>query len=65
MPIGILFWALFIIWLIFGGVWWRNGSTWQYGWGGNMLLVMVLLFLLGWNDFGFILQGGRGSPFVH
>jgi hypothetical protein len=28
-----------------------------------MLLVMVLLFLLGWNDFGFIIQGGRGSPF--
>jgi hypothetical protein len=48
---------------IFGGVWWRNGSGWAYGWGGNMLLVMVLLFLLGWNDFGFILQGGHGSPF--
>lgn len=63
MPIGILFWGLFIIWLIFGGFWWRNGAGWAYGWGGNMVLVMVLLFLLGWNDFGFILQGGRGAPF--
>jgi len=35
----------------------------RYGWGGNMLLLFVLLFLLGWNDFGFILQGGHGSPF--
>ena len=28
MPIGILFWGLFIIWLIFGGFWWRNGAGW-------------------------------------
>jgi hypothetical protein len=63
MPIGYLFWALFIIYLIFGGVWWRNGSEWRYGWSGGMVLVMVLVFLLGWNDFGFILQGGRGAPF--
>ena len=63
MPIGLLFWMLMILWLIFGGIWWRNGAAWVYGWGGNMLLLFVLLFLLGWNDFGFILQGGRGSPF--
>ena len=43
MPIGILFWGLFIIWIIFGGVWWRNGVSWSYGWGGNALLIMVLL----------------------
>jgi hypothetical protein len=63
MPIGLLFWMLMILWLIFGGVWRRQGAAWVYGWGGNMLLLFVLLFLLGWNDFGFILQGGRGSPF--
>jgi len=63
MPIGILFWALMILWLLFGGIWWRNGRDWVYGWGGHMALLFVLLFLLGWADFGFILQGGRGAPF--
>ena len=57
MPIGLLFWMLMILWLIFGGLWWRNGVNWAYGWGGNMLLVFVLFFLLGWHSFGFILQG--------
>jgi len=28
MPIGLLFWVLMIIWLIFGGLWWNNGSAW-------------------------------------
>jgi hypothetical protein len=63
MPIGILFWVLMILWIIFGGIWWNRGREWSYGWGGNMLLLFVLLFLLGWGEFGFILQGGRGSPF--
>jgi len=63
MPIGYLFWAIFLIYLIFGGVWWRSGPQWEYGWGGSFALVMVLLFLLGWAEFGFILQGGRGAPF--
>jgi len=63
MPIGMLFWAIFLIYLIFGGLWWRNGAAWAYGWNGSFVLVMVLLFLLGWAEFGFILQGGKGSPF--
>jgi hypothetical protein len=63
MPIGILFWALFLIYLIFGGVWYRNGKDWSYGTSGNIGLVMVLIFLLGWAEFGFILQGGRHAPF--
>ena len=62
MPIGLLFWMIFIILIIFGGVWWRNGSGWAYGWANNFI-VFVLLFLLGWHNFGFILQGGAGSPF--
>ena len=62
MPIGYLFWAIFLIMLIFGGLWWRNGTAWAYGTSGGYGLVMVLIFLLGWGEFGFILQGGHG-PF--
>ena len=57
MPLGTAFWVVFLIWLIFGGIWFRNGPTWAYGWSGFSGLVMVLIFLLGWHDFGFILQG--------
>jgi len=63
MPIGILFWGIFIIMIIFGGLWWRNGSGWSWGWPGGYGIMMVLIFLLGWAEFGFILLGGRGSPF--
>lgn len=61
MPIGILFWALMILWLLFGLVWWRSPSlVGNYGWFGNGLFIWFLFFLLGWASFGFILQGGRG-----
>jgi hypothetical protein len=63
MPIGILFWGLMILWLFgFVGVGW-------WGWGGTRgpyitsLFLWFLLFLIGWRDFGFILQGGGGAPF--
>jgi hypothetical protein len=63
MPIGILFWALMILWLVFGIVWWRSPNfIGNYGWIGNGLFLWLLLFLLGWGEFGFILQGG-GAPF--
>ncbi len=61
MPISILFWVLMIIALLFGG--WRGWSDAPsrpfYGFG---LLLWVLLFLLGWEVFGFILQGGPTHP---
>jgi hypothetical protein len=58
MPIGLLFWMLMILVLFFGG------GIGYWGWGGqrgpfySWLLLWFLLFLLGWHDFGFILQGG-------
>lgn len=56
MPIGLLFWILMILWMIS----WIGTS--YGGWAGpfvyaNTLLLFVLLFLLGWHNFGFILQG--------
>ena len=57
MPLGILFWVLMVIWLLFG--FWVNRADLQggqyVGFGGNLLL-FLLLFLLGWRTFGFIVQ---------
>jgi hypothetical protein len=58
MPLGILFWVLMVLWLIFGI--WSNRVQIQGGQyqiiGGNLLL-FILLFILGWRVFGFIIQG--------
>jgi hypothetical protein len=61
MPIGILFWALMIIALVFDILASRNP---QWGWGvlGNKVFLWLLLFLLGWGVFGFILQRSGGGP---
>lgn len=55
MPIGLLFWMLMILALIA-----QIGA--EYGWFGARawlggVFLWFLLFLLGWHDFGFILQG--------
>jgi hypothetical protein len=57
MPIGYIFWAIFLVIIIFHIVQYRAGPAWSYAWGGNVI-ILVLLFLLGWAEFGFILQGG-------
>lgn len=55
MPIGILFWVIFILILIFWGAdSWGGWPYGRYGWG---IALLVELFLLGWKVFGFILQG--------
>lgn len=51
MSIGLLFWILMIIWLVFGFVAWR-GIAGPYGLVGNSLLLFILLGLLGWATFG-------------
>lgn len=56
MSIGMLFWLLMILWLIFGLYWNRTDlQGGKYGVVGGNLLLFVLLFLLGWKVFGFIL----------
>lgn len=55
MPIGILFWVLMILWLLFGA-WVYYPSGWQVvGWSA---LLWVLLALLGWQQFGPPLRKG-------
>lgn len=51
VSIGLLFWILMIIWLVFGFVAWR-GIAGPYGLVGNSLLLFILLGLLGWATFG-------------
>ncbi len=59
MKIGILFWILMILWLLFG-LWsyWPNSSGGMVAYGpvGGSLLLFVLLGLLGWMVFGPPLQ---------
>ncbi len=58
MSIGMIFWLLMILWLLFG-LYWNRGdvATGNFGVLGGNLLLFVLLFLLGWKCFGFIVQG--------
>lgn len=57
LPLGVVFWILMIIALVFG-VWIGyapTGAPWR-PFGFNLLL-FVLLFLLGWKAFGFPIGG--------
>jgi hypothetical protein len=53
MTLGLAFWILMLIWLIFG-VWWSWPN--QRLVGGN-LLIFILLALLGWHAFGAPIHG--------
>jgi hypothetical protein len=52
MPIAILFWVIFVIWVLFGA--WQHGTNWKAH-GPNLILI-VLIGLLGWRVFGPILH---------
>jgi len=51
MSLGLAFWILMLIWLVFG-------IGWHFGWFGplapfgGVLLLFILLGLLGWQVFG-------------
>jgi hypothetical protein len=53
MSIGVLFWVLMILWLLFGFFYNTSPSRFgPYGWAGNSLLLFILMALLGWEIFG-------------
>lgn len=59
MSIGLLFWVLMVLWAVFGFYY-----NWPASQGpnafvplGNSLLLFILLFLLGWAEFGFVVRG--------
>lgn len=51
MSIGLAFWILMLIWLIFGFIQ-HGGHVGAYGFYGHTLLLFILLLLLGWSVFG-------------
>lgn len=52
MSIGLVFWVLMILWLLFAVSWQWGGMWGDFGARGNSLLLFVLFFLLGWAAFG-------------
>lgn len=55
MPLSMLFWLLFIIWVLFGGwAYWPLSAN-PRPFGGHILLG-ILIFLLGWSVFGFVVK---------
>jgi len=59
MKIGLLFWILMLVWLLFG-LWafWPHsgGSAVAYGPVGGTLLLFLVIGLLGWKVFGSPIQ---------
>ena len=58
MTLGLAFWILMLIWLIFGVVYHGGYLGPSYGLWGHTLLLFVLFLLLGWKVFGPPLHGG-------
>lgn len=54
MTIGLVYWILMLLWFIFGTRPYFVGRTSPINWsiaGGDFIL-FLLMFLLGWHDFG-------------
>jgi hypothetical protein len=57
MPLGLLYWVLMILWLIFGFWQWSPVAPANYRPFGGHVLLWILLFIIGWRVFGFVIQG--------
>lgn len=57
MPIGLAFWIIMLIWLVFGLLM-HFGVVGAVAWAAtaNAVLLFVLFFLLGWKVFGFMFR---------
>ena len=56
MSIGLVFWVLMILWFFgfLGIVWGGQNQPWAPH--ASSFLLFVLLFLIGWHDFGFVIH---------
>jgi hypothetical protein len=58
MTIGLIFWIIMLLWLLFAIAWNRGwGGIGTYGPIGNSLLLFILFLLLGWKVFGAPIHG--------
>lgn len=59
MTLGLLFWFLMLFWLIFGGYRFYSvaAESRTFGILGNDFLLFVLIFILGWAQFGWPIKG--------
>jgi hypothetical protein len=51
MTLGLCYWVLMLIWLVFGALV-HFGMAGAYGLVGNSILLFILFLLLGWQVFG-------------
>jgi hypothetical protein len=57
MSIGLAFWVLMLVWLVFGIGWHFGFVPGTVAPWANGLLIFILLGLLGWHSFGPPLHG--------
>lgn len=57
MTIGLLFWILMVLTVILNLYWEWPADRAHAGPFGGRLLLFILLFLLGWQVFGFVVKG--------
>jgi hypothetical protein len=58
MSLGLVFWILMLIWLLFALAWnWNWAGIAAHGPLGNSLLLFLLFLLLGWRVFGAPVHG--------
>lgn len=58
MSMGLIFWIIMLLWLIFAIAWnWNVPAVAPYGPLGNSILLFVLFLLLGWSVFGAPIRG--------
>jgi hypothetical protein len=65
MPIGILYWVIYVIAVLFSGwAYWPAAAPGAPAGAPNfrplgaVFVIFVLLFLIGWHDFGFVVHDG-------
>lgn len=57
MSLGLAYWILMLVWVVFSFAW-RGGYLMSYGPIGGALLLVCLFGLLGWKVFGPPLKNG-------